>query len=63
MRRKEVVVGDDKRSDEPRGAVIGFKAAAWADMELEGSVETFDELFKRLGWSDSWSRFCRPMTA
>ena len=45
MRAQEVVVGDDEGC-EGDSAVVGFKAAAWADMELECSVETFDELFE-----------------
>ena len=43
---QEVIVCDDK-SCEGNGAVIGFEAAAWADMEFKSSVKTFNELFKR----------------
>ncbi len=45
MRAKEVVVGG-KENDERERAVIGFKAAGWANMEFESSVKAFDELFE-----------------
>lgn len=35
-----------EEDDEGQGAIVGFKAAGWAYMEFEGSVETFDELFE-----------------
>ena len=45
MRTQEVVMCDDERC-KSNSAVIGLKATAWADVELECSVEPFDELFK-----------------
>ena len=46
-------MGDDE-SSEGDGAVVGFKAAAWADVELKCSIETFDELFQ---WSKKGGLF------
>lgn len=46
MRAQEVVMGGEE-DDERQGAVVGFKAAGWADMEFEGSIEAFDKLFER----------------
>ena len=43
-------MGDDE-SCEGDGAVVGFKAAAWADVEFKCSIETLDKLFE-------WSEFC-----
>lgn len=45
MRTQEVVMGDDERC-KGDSAVVGFKAAAWANVELECSVESFDKLFE-----------------
>lgn len=45
MRAQEVVMGHNE-SCEGNSAVVGFKAATWADVELECSVKAFNELFK-----------------
>ncbi len=42
---EEVVMGCEE-DDQRKGAVIGFKAAGRTDVELESSVETFDQLLK-----------------
>ena len=45
---QEVVMSYDE-SCEGNGAVVGFKAAAWTDVEFESSIESLDELFE---WSE-----------
>ena len=36
-----------KEDDQRQGTVVGFEAAGGADMEFEGSVKVFNELFER----------------
>ena len=45
MRSQEVVVGGEE-NDERERTVVGFKATGRAHVELEGSVETFNELLE-----------------
>ncbi len=46
MRPQEVVVRHNE-CGEGNGAVGGFESGCGADVEFEGAVEAFDELFKR----------------
>jgi len=45
VRAEEVVMGGEE-NDERERTVVGFKATGRAHVELESSVESFDELFK-----------------
>lgn len=42
---QKVVMGG-KEDDQRQGAVVGFEAAGWADMEFEGPVKALDKLFE-----------------
>ena len=45
MGTQEVVVCGEE-DDQRESAVVGLEAAGWADVEFEGSVEAFDQLFE-----------------